>query len=152
MFRLWLNGFCSRFRMTIILLSFVFLWIAALTPFAVLDFLLARCCRGLRCAAIHFALAPRVSPVRKSAAMTSCIHFSPRHCEERILAGLNEVNAPCGVGRWNGEIRRISKWNASPIEEFRNGMQARRNAKIQDSETTKQSSQPALHVMIIFIM
>ena len=52
----------------------MYLWIAALTSFAVLDFLLARCCRGLRCAAIHFALAPRVSPVRKSAAMTC--HFA----------------------------------------------------------------------------
>ena len=38
----------------------------------VLDFLIARCCRGLRYAVVHFALAPRVSlrsPVRKSATL-----------------------------------------------------------------------------------
>ncbi len=42
----------------------MFLWIAALTSFAVLDFLLARCCRGLRFAAVHFALAHRTSSLQ----------------------------------------------------------------------------------------
>ena len=47
----------------------------ALVPRAVLDFLLARCCLGLRCAAIHFALAPRVSPVRGHYLQTNVYSF-----------------------------------------------------------------------------
>ena len=58
------------------------------------------------------------------------------------MAGLSEVNAPCGVGRWNAEIRRESGDGMQKFVEFRNGMQDRRNAKIQDSETTKQSIEP----------
>ncbi len=58
---------------------------------------------------------------------------------QRILAGLNEVNAPCGVGRWNGEIRRISKWNARPTE----------RQKSKTVKRPKQSSQPSSHVFTI---
>ena len=53
----------------------------------------------------------------RSLAMTRCCVLSLSViARERILAGLNEVNAPCEVGRWNAEIRRISKWNARPTE------------------------------------